>query len=403
MARRGRGTGNYRKRGKTSYQLTVWDADNGRQHYRTTRARNDTQAARALKRFQAEVDEGRVAVSKLRPTVADVCTEWLAHKMRVSPDLAEGTVENYERAIAHIVREWGDRKVSTITNGTHVEELYGALAERLAPKTIQNIAGVLFSVLRYAQRREYVWINACTLVEIRPKVNAKPVNAPSDRDLEALMEAMEAYDRRHFVNLVLTASLGARRGEAAGVRRCDVSLDAGTVRLCRNVTKLRRRGQGGRTVVKDTMKTGAGVRTVAVGPAVIALLREHIDELDEIARLHELDAYPDEGYIFSPDLLGRRPYHPDSVNKRIRAVARRNGIATVSPHALRHYAATRIAPHLPASEMMGRFGWKTESMVRRYADYQRARDAEAGAIMDGALANVVPLRRRPVTAAASGD
>lgn len=391
-----RGSGSFRKRSATSYELSVWDNEAQRRQYRTVKARNDTEARRALKGFQSEVDAGRVAASRGKPTVAQVCTEWLTHKMAVRRDLAEGTIDTYEWCLSHIVRKWGNVKVATITKGIDVERLFASLIDDgLSPKSVRNISGVLYAVLRHAMREDYVRVNACELVEDRPQVPDKPVMAPSDADLEALLSAMAEHSRPHFVHLMLSASLGSRRGETAGIRRCDVLTDLGAIRLCQSVTKLRRKGTtSGRVVVKSTMKTPAGERTVAVGPAVWDILVEHLDELDRVAQMHGLEAFPSNGFIFSPDLLGKMPYHPDSVNARIRKLCKRHDIANVTPHQLRHYAATKIAPHMPATEVMGRFGWKTQSMVQRYVDYGRARDDEAAAIMDGALGNVVPLRRR---------
>jgi integrase len=122
----------------------------------------------------------------------------------------------------------------------------------------------------------------------------------------------------------------------------------------------------------------------------MSLLRELIRSLDERARSFGLKAYPDEGFIFSPHDVGERPYHPDSVNARFRKLCKLAEV-NISPHELRHYAATQVAPFLTETEMMGRFGWKTNSMVHRYADYLRKRDSEAGAAMDRALRLVIPI------------
>ena len=111
------------------------------------------------------------------------------------------------------------------------------------------------------------------------------------------------------------------------------------------------------------MKTESGRRMVSVPPPVMAFLVALVAELDEQARDFGAERWPDQGLLFSPDALGELPYSPDSVNARIAKVCRRNRIAPVSPHELRHYAATILAPHMTPTELMGRFGWKTQTMV----------------------------------------
>jgi integrase len=144
------------------------------------------------------------------------------------------------------------------------------------------------------------------------------------------------------------------------------------------------------------MKTEAGRRVVTVPPGVMELLADHVAELHAQAREYGVNAFPSDGLIFSDDVLGSTPYNPDSINARFRRVSKLFGVALVSPHQLRHYAATILAPHMTSSELMGRFGWRTPAMVQRYADYRRAVDTEAARLIGEtpALADVVAMPPR---------
>lgn len=75
---------------------------------------------------------------------------------------------------------------------------------------------------------------------------------------------------------------------------------------------------------------------------------------------------------------------PDSINKRFRKIVTETGVR-ITPHMLRHHAATAVAPFLTETDMMGRFGWRTSTMVRRYVDYKGAKDHEAAEHADRAL------------------
>lgn len=378
-----------RRRGNESWQLTVRDVA-GNRITRTVKAANIAEARRSLRDLVASVNRREVSAAKERPTVAEVADRWLDHKLSVKRDLAESTVASIEWAMGHIKRRWGSRKVATITKGHQVEELFAELMnDGLGPKSIREVSSVLHQMLKYACARDFVHVDASRLVEDRPRVALKPVNAPTDEEVSAFVRAMFDYRLEHGVHLVLSAALGCRRAEALALRVCDVDFESGEVHLRRNVVKLRRKSAAGsaaeRLVIKDVMKTEAGRRVVTIPVGIINLVREHVHELDRRAREAGV-AYPSDGLLFSADRAGALPYNPDSINARFRRVADRYGVARVSPHRLRHYAATILAPHLTPTELMGRFGWRSPAMVQRYADYRRAVDTEAARLIGEAPA-----------------
>src|SRR5204863_10133357 len=97
------------------------------------------------------------------------------------------------------------------------------------------------------------------------------------------------------------------------------------------VVKVRRKSVAGngeaRIVVKDVMKTEAGRRVVTVPPGVMALVAEHVAELDGRAKDFGRDEYPRDALIFSDDALGARPYNPHSANTRFRRASKLYAVA----------------------------------------------------------------------------
>jgi integrase len=72
--------------------------------------------------------------------------------------------------------------------------------------------------------------------------------------------------------IVLAAFSGLRWGELAALRRCDIDLEAATVRVPRKLAALRNRMEFG------PPKSDAGVRVVALPAAAVTALRPHIKE-----------------------------------------------------------------------------------------------------------------------------
>lgn len=67
--RRPRGSGSYATRGAGTYRLAVRDPDGGPRRTRTVKARNETEARKALHAFVAEVNAGKIAANNGRRTV----------------------------------------------------------------------------------------------------------------------------------------------------------------------------------------------------------------------------------------------------------------------------------------------------------------------------------------------
>jgi integrase len=382
--------GHYRWRSKTTVQLLVYDAEACKYVSRYVPATSDNQARKALAKFVTDVAAGQVPSSKLKPTVEEAANAWLRRKEELGR-VRESTLEAYGWAVGHIVREIGSRRVRSLTRATELEDLYGRLGKRLGPKSVKEIAGVLYGVLEYARKQDWVRTNVARDVEERPRAPHKPVESPDEGDVQRFLVEAQKVDFAFFAYVIVCAAAGGRRAEVLGLQRADVLLDSGEIFFRRQVTKRRRTHDthgneigGPRLVVTDQLKTADGRRRVAVGDGTMAVLRELLRQLDERARDFDVIAYPAEGFLFSPDVDGRSPLMPDSINKRFRAIVVKTGVR-ITPHMLRHHAATAVAPFLTETDMMGRFGWRTSTMVRRYVDYKGAKDREAGEHADRAL------------------
>jgi Phage integrase family len=139
---------------------------------------------------------------------------------------------------------------------------------------------------------------------------------------------------RLFALWWLIALRGLRRGEACGLRWCEVDLDHGVLFIVRNRTTA------GYQVIEGDPKTTAGVRAVALDRHTVAVLREHRRRqlADRDRRQATGKIWHDSGYVFvRPDGM---PIHPGYVTQRFAKLVKVAQLPPVRLHDLRHGAAS---------------------------------------------------------------
>lgn len=185
----------------------------------------------------------------------------------------------------------------------------------------------------------------------------------------ALADAMPA----RFSALVVVAALsGLRWGELVALRRRDVDLDSGTVRVTRKLAALRSHLEFG------PPKSAAGVRVVAVPAAAVEALRVH---------LAEFTAADADALVFTGDkgaLLRSGNFGP--AVKWTRTVAA-VGLPGFHFHDLRHTGNTLAAASGASTrELMQRMGHASMRAALIYQHATSERDREIASAMDRRIA-----------------
>jgi integrase len=166
----------------------------------------------------------------------------------------------------------------------------------------------------------------------RPAVKRPDVRPPQVAQAERLIDTAMAQDRELGLFLVLAVVLGARRGEVCRLRWSHIDLDRGEVLVGGKITSL-----PGELGDEEWTKTRSK-RRVAIGPAVVELLRARRLEQAKQALANGVSLSPD-AYVFSHEADGSRPIRPDGVTQRFTALARRLGVQC-RLHDLRHFLVT---------------------------------------------------------------
>ena len=211
----------------------------------------------------------------------------------------------------------------------------------LSPATLARVRATLRAALNAAIREGLISVNPARLVELPAPARPHPVVWTAPREA-AWREAGErpavavwtAGQTARFLAAIrgeplypcyqLMAVSGLRRGEAAGLRWCDIDFAATTLTVSRQLQET------SRGLVLLPPKSIAGNRVVALDPWTLQVLAAHRGR-------QQLPAGCD-GYVFARP--GGRPYPPGYLTRRFAKLVRREGLPPIWLHDLRRGAAT---------------------------------------------------------------
>jgi len=141
------------------------------------------------------------------------------------------------------------------------------LAERVGRRPVGNIRKLPAGDYRLRFARHGV---------MRPASEVYRTRADAERALWAMAENGDAdadFDRRYRALVLLATFASLRFGEVTALRRCDLDLEAGVVRVQSAFSDRRAPGS---KITLGPLKSRAGRRTVGIPAAIIPVLREHV-------------------------------------------------------------------------------------------------------------------------------
>jgi len=303
------------------------------------------------------------------PTLRSYSGTWLAAR-----ELKPRTRLLYRALLdGHVLPGLGDVELTRLTPTT-VRNWYAGL-DPSAPTQRAHAYSLLRSIMATAVSDDLTPTNPCRIRGGGSASTQHTTRVASLAELEVMVEAVPEH-RRPL--LLLAAWCGLRFGELAELRRGDIDLDGGVLRVQRGVTRA-----SGQVFIGDP-KSAAGRRTVAIPPHLQPVLERHL-------RLHtggEGDA------LLFPARNGGH-LAPTSLQSFWHPARAKAGRPDLRFHDLRHTGATlAAATGATLADLMARLGHSTPSAALRYQHAVADRDrAIAEALSGFAEAKVVPLRR----------
>lgn len=252
------------------------------------------------------------------------------------------TVEFYENMVTPIISYFRKEKQLAQISVEDVKRFIRYLntegktkgGKPYSKSTVQHVYKALKSILEYAKRIRYIKENPCDYLSQKDKPHRQKMTidflAPDEA--KRFLQCLESENIfwKVFMNILLFC--GLRRGEAVGLQWGDVDKDKMTLTVARNVTADKNAPE---KYTVTTPKTGEG-RTVPLSPKLLTLLAD----LKRERETHFGAKLFPSSYIFSRDDDPGKPIYPTVPTRWQKRFVQRHDLRDVSPHDLRHSAAT---------------------------------------------------------------
>jgi integrase len=373
----------------TSYLGAYHTADGKR---RTVSAKTKTECREKLRKAMSDAGQGIVFDAKGQ-TVEAFLEGWLEDI--VKPSASHRTYATHRQQVrSHVAPSIGTVKLEALRKA-HIDHLYADLLRGsdgkrpLAPSSVRRVHAVLHAGLEEAVRSDLIPRNPAAHAN-KPKVKQEEIE-PLDTE-QALTLLNAARGDRFEALYVLCLTAGLRQGEALGLKWRSVDLDAGTLRVERQLQ--RRRGENGEPGrLEFSEPKNASRRTVGLPQRAVDVLRSHRKRQSE-DKLRAGALWEDHGLVFA-STTGKPVDSQNVVNRYFKPLLERAGLPAIRFHDLRHSCLSLLAQrgepirdlqalagHSTAAFTLQRYTHHYDSSARRTADTMGAILSETSQTID---------------------
>ena len=298
-----------------------------------------------LRALQAQARQAGRLPDAGNMTLGDYLTHWLE---QAAPRLRPKTLDDYQAVVrVHVLPGLGGVKLSRL-QPLHLARHYAALRKSgVSSFRLEKAHCLLHKALRDALRWGLIASNPASLIDA-------PKRPTTERPLWTLEQVnvflgaiRDGQGGRYGPLLGFLLATGCRIGEALGLRWSDVSWEAGTVHIERQVTELCSHP------IEGAPKTKAGIRTIALPQWGLELLRRRWLEA-----LSEGQA----GRVFCTE-RGTVPLQ-GNIRRALTVLCAKLGLPRVRVHDLRHVSLSLLAmAGVPLKVAQARAGHSTARMT----------------------------------------
>jgi integrase len=296
---------------------------------------------------------GRLQAPRPGDTGARLLTvgDWLVSRTATAPSTVRGYAAHVRLYLAPYL---GEVLLAELT-AAQVQAMFAAIIRHhhalgtpVSAATLTRIRATLRAALNAAIRRGLLAENPASQAELPRARHPRAVvwspyrveqwKRTGERPAVAVWTAAQTaqflrsiQDHRPYAAFHLIALRGLRRGEAAGLRWCDIDLAGKTAIISQQLQQY-----DGRLAICPP-KTPHSARVIALDHTTVAATRAHRDRQQAEAAGYG-PGYRASGFVFTN--LNGDPMAPDRLTRTFRKLAAEAGLPPVRLHDLRHGAAT---------------------------------------------------------------
>jgi len=300
---------------------------------------------------------------------------WLSER---ELDVEETTQDNYRNLFRmYVIPHIGGRQLYSIDKRV-IHDMYKTLLREggnrkkpLSPTTVRTVHRVIMKAFRD------LGINLDGVRQPRPadRENHGRKGVWTPKESKTFLKFHR--DSRMYAAWALAVVAGTRRGEIAGLKWSKVDLERGLIHI-----HIQRTICGNKVLEKSPK--GKSRRTIAIGPAMVKVLREHKGRQD----LEKAEAgilYRDRDYVFPRE--DGEPYYPRYYTDQWEDACLAAGVPIIVLHDARHTSATAGADAgVPEHVMQKRLGHADARTTREvYTHVLPESERRAAELMDSAL------------------
>lgn len=288
-------------------------------------------------------------------TVAEYADRWLTHRRVRGEPLRASTVIDYERSLRLYIKPYlGERPLGDLTRAD-IRNWHNNQLRSVQDRPKAKAYAVLRAIMNSAVEDELVDVNP---VSIRGAGVARRKHGIEPATLEELSLIVEAMPERLRMMVQLATWCALRYGELAELRRRDIDLANGVIKVRRAVTFTPK------VTTVGPPKTEAGIRDVAVPPHLVDPMRAHLKQHTKPGRDSLLFPSQSGGHL-----------HQSVVYRRWDVARKAAGRPELRFHDLRHTGATLAAQAgATTAELQARLGHTTSDAAMVYQHAARGRD-----------------------------
>ena len=347
-----RGFGAIRQLPSKQYQASYVGPDLVRHKAPVTfAAKEDAEGWLAARRAEIKNEDWVPPSSKKPVTLGEHAERWLTNRQ-----LKPRTRYHYRKLLdARILPTFKDVPLKRITADL-IDDWYYQQGN-LTPTSRAHAYGLVRTILGDAVQRRFIDFNPC---HIRGAGNAKRVKQIEPASLPELEALTKAMPERYRLMILLAAWCGLRFGEITELRRKDIDVKNGIVRVRRAVVRV-----DGEFIV-GTPKSDAGTRDVNIPPHLLPVVKAHLANNITGGR---------DGLLFPAAGDPSQHLAPATLYRVFYKAREAAGRPDLRFHDLRHTGAVLAASTgATLAELMARLGHSTAGAAMRYQHAAQDRD-----------------------------